>query len=105
MSSNSPQQTISQEQIKTLTRLCRIHCSDEEEASLRADLEKMLGYVAQLNSVDTADVPPCLQVIEDLKNVWVDDVPHDTLPRDLFLLNAPDSIAGMIRVPTVINQE
>lgn len=97
--------SITPEQIKTLTRLCRIHCTPEQEAALLVDLEKILRYVAQLNSVDTTGVPPCLQVIEDLVNVWVEDLPSDPLPRDLFLHNAPDSIAGMVKVPPVLNQE
>lgn len=96
---------ITPEQIKTLTRLCRIHCTLEQEAALYVDLEKILRYVAQLNSVDTKGVPPCFQVIAELMNVWVDDVPTDPLPRDLFLHNAPDSIAGMVRVPPVLVQE
>lgn len=101
---------ITQAQIKTLARLSRIHCTPEQEASLHQDLEKILSYVAQLDALDTAGVPPCQQVIERLPheefmNVWVEDLPTDPLPRDLFLLNAPDNIAGMIRVPPVLNQE
>ena len=101
---------ITPEHIKTLARLSRIHCTPEQESALYVDLEKMLSYVAQLNAIDTTGVPPCLQVIERLPheewiNVWVDDLPSDPLARDIFLRNAPDSIAGMVRTPPVLNQE
>lgn len=96
---------LTQETIKNLAKLSRIHCTAEEERTLLDDLGKILHYIEQLNEVDTTDTAPCYQVLEGLVNVMRDDEANDQLPRETFLANAPDQIGGMIRVPPVIQQE
>lgn len=88
--------------IKTLSKLSRIDCSEEEQEALLQDLKKILHYVEQLNEIDTTHVPPCNQVLEDMANVMREDVPGTPMPRDIFLANAPSHIGGMVRVPPVI---
>lgn len=90
--------------IRNLIELCRISCSEEEQESLLNDLKKMLDYFEQLDEIDTQDVSPCYHVLEGSCNVMRDDVVKDTLPRELFLANAPAQIGGMVRVPPVIKQ-
>ncbi len=85
-----------------LTKLCRIECSEEEKKKLMERLKKVLVYVEQLKEVDTAGVTPCNHVLETVHNVMREDVVGETLPRDLFLSNAPAHTGGMIRVPPVI---
>jgi aspartyl-tRNA(Asn)/glutamyl-tRNA(Gln) amidotransferase subunit C len=88
--------------LKKLTELSRIDCTPEEQTSLLKDLDSILGYMALLNEIDTSDVPPCNYVIPHDKNVTRDDVVGETLPRDVFLKNAPSHTGGMIRVPPVL---
>jgi aspartyl-tRNA(Asn)/glutamyl-tRNA(Gln) amidotransferase subunit C len=88
--------------IKQLTQLCRIDCTEEEQEDLLRDLKKILAYVEQLQEIDTEDVPPCDQVLEEMKNVMRDDVIGSVLDRDEFLANAPARIGSWIRVPRVI---
>lgn len=95
---------LDKETIKQLTRLCRIDCTEEEQESLLQDLKKILNYFEQLKEIDTENVAPCNQVLEELVNVMRDDVVGDVLSRDVFLANAPAHIGGMIRVPPVIKQ-
>jgi aspartyl-tRNA(Asn)/glutamyl-tRNA(Gln) amidotransferase subunit C len=91
-------------QIKYLTQLCRIECTEEEQNSLLKDLGEILNYMEQLNDIDTSSVPPCHHVLEDVVNVLREDIVGDTMPREVFLSNAPLQIGGMIRVPTIIKQ-
>lgn len=93
---------IDKDTIKSLIKLCRIDCTEEEQVSLLEDLKKIISYIEQLDEIDTEDVPPCNMVLENLSNVMRDDTVSETLPRDLFLNNAPSQIGGMIRVPPVI---
>jgi aspartyl-tRNA(Asn)/glutamyl-tRNA(Gln) amidotransferase subunit C len=58
----------------------------------------------QLNEIDTTAVEPCHHVLEDVVNVMREDAVGKTMPRDVFLANAPSQIGGLIRVPTVIKQ-
>lgn len=95
---------LDQAQIKYLTELSRIECTEDEQARLLKDLDKILNYMEQLNEIDTSAVAPCHHVLEDVVNVMREDVVGDTMPREVFLANAPSQIGGLIRVPTVIKQ-
>lgn len=96
---------LTQETIKNLAKLSRIHCTPEQEAALLKDLGKILHYIDQLNELDTGDTPPCYQVLEGLSTVMREDEVGDLLPRETFLANAPDQVGGMIRVPPIMQQE
>ena len=88
--------------LKDLTKLCRIHCSEEDEERLLGDLQSILDLVEQLHTVDTEGVTPCNHVIPSMVNCMRDDVVGDVTPRDVFMRNAPDKVGGMVRVPPVI---
>lgn len=93
---------LDKETIKKLTRLCRIDCTEEEQDALLIDLKKILEYIEQLQEIDTENVPPCNQVLDNMANVTREDVVGQTLDRDFFLANAPSHTAGMVRVPPVM---
>jgi len=93
---------LTREDVKRLSKLCKIAVSEEEADHLLTDLQKILKFVDELQEVDTDDVPPCRTVLENYYNVFRSDEVSDPMPRDLFLSNAPSQIGGMIRVPTVI---
>jgi aspartyl-tRNA(Asn)/glutamyl-tRNA(Gln) amidotransferase subunit C len=95
---------LNKETIKSLIELSRIECSEQEQETLLQDLKKILQYVELLQEVDTTHVPPCNHVMEDVANVLREDVVGETMPRDVFLANAPSHIGGMIRVPPVLKQ-
>lgn len=88
--------------VKYLTQLSRIACSEQEQEALLKDLQGILDYVEQLQEVDTENVPPCDQVLADMNNVFREDEVGTSMPRDVFLANAPAHVGGMIRVPPVI---
>jgi aspartyl-tRNA(Asn)/glutamyl-tRNA(Gln) amidotransferase subunit C len=96
---------LTKETIRYLSKLSRIHCSEEDEEALLKDLQRILGYIEQLQNIDTEGVPACSHVIAGMNNVLRDDVVGDTMPRELFLNNAPEHVGGMIRVPTVLQQD
>ncbi len=90
--------------IQNLTQLSRIDCTDEEQDALLQDLAKILAYIDQLNEINTDNVPVCNQVLEGASNVTRDDITGTTMPRDVFLGNAPSQVGGLIRVPPVMKQ-
>lgn len=96
---------LDKETIKKLTQLSRIGCPDEEQEAILHDLKNILAYIEQLQELDTEDVPPCNNVIANMKNVMRKDVPNNSLPRKEFLENSPEQIGGMIRVPEVIKKK
>lgn len=95
---------LNEESIRKLTELSCIQCSKEEMHALLLDLEKILKYFDELETLDTKSVPACNHVLKDLVNVMREDEVRDTMPRELFLANAPEHTGGMIRVPLVITK-
>lgn len=93
---------LTKESIKNLIKLSRIDCSEEEQETLLADLQKILDMCEQLQEVNTDHVEPCNQVLEGMANVMRDDIVHEPMPRKVFLSNAPSQIGGMVRVPPVM---
>jgi aspartyl-tRNA(Asn)/glutamyl-tRNA(Gln) amidotransferase subunit C len=64
--------SISKDDIKKLSDLARIEVSEEEAEKLRGDIEEILGYVGQVNSVAAAsgeeagiDVGPTINVLRE----------------------------------------
>jgi aspartyl-tRNA(Asn)/glutamyl-tRNA(Gln) amidotransferase subunit C len=51
-----------------------------------------------VSELDLADVEPMSHPL-DLVNVWDEDEPRPSLPREQALSNAPDPHDGMFRVP------
>ncbi|CAF23395.1 Aspartyl/glutamyl-tRNA(Asn/Gln) amidotransferase subunit C [Candidatus Protochlamydia amoebophila] len=95
---------LDKETIHTLTRLCRIDCTEAEQEAILKDLKNILNYIEQLQEIDTEHVLPCNHVLEEMCNVMRDDEIGPVLARDVFLANSPSHIGGMIRVPPVIKQ-
>lgn len=86
-----------------LKKLCRIECTAEEEADILHSLKRVLEYIGQLNEVKTEGVKTCSFVLRSMaKNELREDIVKGPMSRDQFLANAPDQIAGMIRVPPVL---
>lgn len=96
---------VNKETIKNLTKLSRIQCSEEEQESLLKDLKNILTYIELLQEVDTQNVRPCNQVLDDLASVMREDEIGSTLPREEFLANAPSHTGGMIKVPVIFKQQ
>jgi aspartyl-tRNA(Asn)/glutamyl-tRNA(Gln) amidotransferase subunit C len=87
--------------VEHVASLARLSFSDEEKEKLVRELNDILAYMEQLNSVDTTNVEPLSQVIEQ-GNVFREDTPKPCLPREDALRNAPSSTEKFFKVPKVI---
>ncbi len=92
---------ISQETVRHVAKLARLSLSPEEEALLGQQLGQILGYVDQLNELDTTGLEPTSHSIP-LKNVLRADEPRPSLSREDLLANAPQTEDGMFRVPKIL---
>lgn len=92
---------ITTEDVKYIAGLSRLFISDNEIEMFRGQLNSIIEYVEQLNSLDTSNVEPTSHVIP-LNNVMRDDIPAASLPVEEALKNAPDSTEKFYRVPKII---
>lgn len=93
---------ISRDDVLKLASLSGLTLDDKEVDELRTDLESILGYVAQLDELDTEGITPAYQVT-GLENIYRSDVVDaGSIDRESLLALAPDTQASHIKVPKVL---
>jgi aspartyl-tRNA(Asn)/glutamyl-tRNA(Gln) amidotransferase subunit C len=91
-------------QIRHVAELAQLTLSDEEEARLTDEVGRIVAYFAELDAVDTADVPPTTNVagaLADRAPLRADEV-HSGLSHDEALAGAPRPAHGGFSVPTFV---
>ncbi len=89
---------ISKEEVLHVAALARLALSDDEIERLTGELDRILDAVGIVSELDLDGVPPTSHPL-DLVNVWAEDVPHDSLPLEDVLQNAPSTEGASFRVP------
>jgi aspartyl-tRNA(Asn)/glutamyl-tRNA(Gln) amidotransferase subunit C len=118
------------EQVLRVAELAQLELTSDEQQGMLRDLNAILGHVAQLNELDTTDVPPMTQVKDILRapsasegghtnptteedapsgnvlpgNVLREDRPVSSLQRDRALAAAPETDGTYFKVPKVIER-
>jgi len=87
--------------VARIARLARIEVEDAMMAPLAGELSHILGWIEQLNEVDTGDVEPMTSVAR-MKLVMRPDVVSDGDRLDDVLGNAPERLDGYFVVPKVV---
>ncbi|HLJ76044.1 MAG TPA: Asp-tRNA(Asn)/Glu-tRNA(Gln) amidotransferase subunit GatC [Acidobacteriaceae bacterium] len=105
---------VSLEDVRRVAELGYLELTPDEETRMQRDLNAILGYVAQLGELDTADVVPMAQVAELLDNggdvhserafLLRDDVPRPCLPHENAMAAAPETDGVFFKVPKVIER-
>jgi aspartyl-tRNA(Asn)/glutamyl-tRNA(Gln) amidotransferase subunit C len=89
---------ISREQLLHVADLARLELRDDELERLGAQLNDIISAVSKVSELDLSDVPPTSHPL-DVVNVWGEDEPHESLPVDVALLNAPEREGSFFKVP------
>jgi aspartyl-tRNA(Asn)/glutamyl-tRNA(Gln) amidotransferase subunit C len=105
--------TVSEKDVERVAELANLDLTADEKSRMLHDLNSILDYVAELNQLDTASVPPMAQVAEQLgewnasgsatATLRPDEV-APSLDRDRVLAAAPDTDRCFFRVPKVIER-
>lgn len=94
--------TITNDDVRHLAQLSSLQMSDAEIESLRADIEKIINYIKQLDELDTDGVKPTYQVT-GLQNVWRDDeIIDSSVSRQQLLALAAEQSDNCVKVPKVL---
>jgi len=95
---------IDRDTIRHLERLARIELDADEVARITEQLDRIVTFVEQLQSVDTTGVAPTgLMAHEESARLRADER-CEGLARETVLGQAPDASAGFFRVPRVIGK-
>ena len=92
---------VTRKDVEHVASLAKLSFTDEEKERLTVQLNEILNYMEQLNSLDTEQVEPLSHVIE-LNNVFREDVRVPGVTREEALKNAPSKSEKFFKVPKVI---
>ena len=109
---------VSIEEVRHVADLANLELTVDELPHFAKDLNAILGYIAQLNELDTSDVPPMAQVSDILstqkpvemgqqeafgRSLRADAV-KPSVDRTLVMAEAPETDGRFFKVPKVIER-
>ncbi len=87
--------------VRRIAQLARLRVDEERLAPLAQELNNILGWIEQLNEVDTADVAPMTSVVEMTLARRRDQVSDGAL-ADQVTANGPETEGSFFVVPKVV---
>lgn len=93
--------SLSLDDVSRIARLARIEISSAETAQTRDQLNGILAFVEQLQTVNTDGIEPMAHAVDVVQRLRPDAV-TETDRRDDFQAIAPETEAGLYLVPKVI---
>ena len=107
---------VTDKDVSYVADLAHLELTDDERTRMLKDLNSILGYIDNLNELDTANVEPMAQVASrpgegaessdagGFTYAMRADEPGPCLPHDEALRNAPASDGVFFKVPKVIER-
>ena len=89
--------------IDKLSKLSMLEFNDEERKEIKADLQKMIGFVDKLKELDTTGVQPLLHMSSNT-DILREDTRAAMLNHEEALQNAPLHDDSYFKVPKVIKK-
>lgn len=107
MSHSTTTQRVGAEDVRRVAELAYLELTADEEARMQRDLNAILGYIDQLNELDTSRLEPMAQVAEALggasSSLRTDEV-RPSLARESVMAVAPETDGTFFKVPKVIER-
>ena len=94
---------ISRQEVKKVAQLARLELNENEINNHAVQLEKILGYIKQLEKINTNNVPCTTRAIEVI-NVFRKDENKGFSNNEALLDLAPSREDKFFKVPKIMNE-
>jgi aspartyl-tRNA(Asn)/glutamyl-tRNA(Gln) amidotransferase subunit C len=94
---------VTDELFNKIAELSRLEFTDQEREIVKADLQKMIGFIDKLKEVDTTGVEPLLHMTDNVNILRADNI-ENMVTREEALKNAPLKDENFFKVPKVIRK-
>ena len=94
---------ITKEEVQKVAHLARLELNEDEITSHAEQLEKILGYIRQLEKIDTDNVPCTTRAIEVI-NVFRKDAKKNSDCKEELLELGPSREDKYFKVPKIISE-
>ena len=89
--------------IEKLAKLSQLDFSEDAKSKMEEDLNKILNFVDELNTLNTDDVEPLVYINEEVNKLREDKI-GEHLTKEKALKNAPTKDSDYFKVPTVLKK-
>ena len=93
--------SVTKKDVEHIAKLANLEFNDVEKEKLTHEMNEILQHMEKLNGLDTSNVEPLSQVVEQ-QNVFRTDAVTPSIPTEEALKNAPDKTEEHFKVPKVI---
>jgi len=93
--------SVDKDTVRQIARLARIRVPEDQLEPLAGELSNILGWIEQLNELDTEGVEPMTSVVAMQAPMREDDVNDGGIP-DQIVANAPAPVDHYFAVPKVV---
>lgn len=100
----SEHEEFSKETIEYVSKLALLDLTEEEKEKFSKQLGDILSYFKKLNDLDTSAVRPTTHPIDNLKNVFREDIPGKSLSNEEALRNSKHKQDGFFRAPRILKE-
>lgn len=97
----TPAMALSEAEVRHVAMLARLALDDEQIATLRVELNSILGHIDTLQQLDLDGVEPMTHAIPVVNQTRA-DIARPGLSRELALLNAPESEDDAFKIPRIV---
>ena len=94
---------INSNDVRKVAQLARLELPEDEVLAYADQLQEILGYIEQLQKVDTSDIAPTTRAVE-VVNVLREDFAELTENREELLDLAPNREGDFFRVPKILSE-
>ncbi|MFC6645647.1 Asp-tRNA(Asn)/Glu-tRNA(Gln) amidotransferase subunit GatC [Granulicella cerasi] len=109
--SETSNSAVSIDEVRHVAALANVELTAEELPRMARDLNAILGYIAELNELDTTGIAPMAQASEALgltpaahgETLRVDEV-RPSVDRAAVMAEAPETDGRFFKVPKVIER-
>lgn len=91
--------------VRKIAKLAHLEISDAEVEMYTPQMAAIVGYVEQLNELDTGDIEPMLGGLTAEGEATMsirEDIVTDSLGQEAALSEAPSGVSGHFQVPKVL---
>lgn len=92
---------IDNETVKRIAFLSRLKVNDDKIEATKEEFNKILGWIEELNEINTDNVEPLISVNDTILRLREDEI-TDGNYQEAVLANAPDKEYDYFAVPKVV---
>jgi len=96
--------SLDKKEVQGVANLAKLELTDAESAQYADQLSEILGYVAELQSVDISQVEAVGQITGLTDQLAKDEIKESAIPQAKLLANAPATERGYIKVKSIFGR-